>query len=215
MKMLEQNMIYKLLRRLFGILVLTLVLFLILCYLKSDSIYRETWNDERILKLDWNQYSTDFKTITLSEMTSEKANLYAVKLTMHQHFKDRKVSMVYWHFFGIITSIYFKYFVSNEQALSIIINQTNFAHSTIGFPEGAKYFFDKDIKNINYSESALLYTIQLSPSYFNPILHADRARFQRNEILDKLRNKGVNEEVIKKSKKEPIFLSRKYLQLKQ
>ena len=47
-------------------------------------------------------------------------------------------------------------------------------------------YFDKSIKDLNYSESALLAALPKAPSKYNPYKYPEVAKFRRNLVLKNL-----------------------------
>ena len=47
----------------------------------------------------------------------------------------------------------------------------------------AKEYFDKSIKDLNYSEAALLAALPKAPSKYDPYKYPEIAKFRRNLVL--------------------------------
>lgn len=58
------------------------------------------------------------------------------------------------------------------------------SYSINGFGEAANFYFNKDVINLNLSESAFLAGIIRGPGYYSPYLHKERALERRNQVLD-------------------------------
>ena len=56
-------------------------------------------------------------------------------------------------------------------------------------------YFDKSIKNLDYSEAALLAALPKAPSKYNPYRYPDIAKFRRNLVIQNL---GDNNFISKK-----------------
>lgn len=56
-------------------------------------------------------------------------------------------------------------------------------YSIHGFGQGARAYFNKDIKDLTPADAALLAGLIQRPSYFNPFRYADRALARRNAVL--------------------------------
>ena len=55
-----------------------------------------------------------------------------------------------------------------------------------GMAAAARAYFNKDIADLNLSESATLAGLIKAPSYYSPTKHADRAKDRRDIVLDKM-----------------------------
>src|SRR5699024_6128185 len=58
----------------------------------------------------------------------------------------------------------------------------------------SKAYFNKDIKDINLSQIALLAGLPNSPSMDNPIEHPERAEKRRNQVLQSMMNNEITSE---------------------
>ena len=55
-----------------------------------------------------------------------------------------------------------------------------------GIAAASLEYFDKSIKELNYSESALLAALPKAPSKYNPYRYPEIAKFRRNLVLENL-----------------------------
>ena len=68
---------------------------------------------------------------------------------------------------------------------------------------------DKSIKDLNYSEAALLAALPKAPSKYNPYRNPDVAKFRRNLVLKNLlENKYLTSERYEKLTNEEIILKK-------
>ena len=75
-------------------------------------------------------------------------------------------------------------------------------------------YFDKSIKDLDYSEAALLAALPKAPSRYNPVKDPKEAVFRRNLVLKNLKNNGfINEAQFKKFKTSKIELKKEKLKL--
>lgn len=120
---------------------------------------------------------------------------------------------------------------TKDEILEMYLNQINFGQGRYGVATAAKYYFNKEISEVNISESALLIALPKSPEYYSPYKHPERAKKRRNFILKKMyENKVITQgeyqkavqeslNVVEHKKKKrigPYFLEevRRYLELK-
>lgn len=84
---------------------------------------------------------------------------------------------------------------SKEEILESYINEIYLGQegqrSITGFPVGAKYYFGKNLKEINYHEIALLVGLLKGPSYYNPFKFPERAKGRRNLVLQVMQQENV------------------------
>ncbi len=105
---------------------------------------------------------------------------------------------------GIIrkfTDIYISIFqiernYTKEQIIEFYANNHPFTGSVFGVQEAAKHFFNKDAKDLNISEAALLAGMYQAPSSYNPFDHPQAAYKRRNTVLYLMERHGyiTNEE---------------------
>jgi len=60
-----------------------------------------------------------------------------------------------------------------------------------GFAEGARSYFNKDLKDITLPEAALLAGLIQAPSYLSPYRHPERAQERRNTVLEAMVENGA------------------------
>jgi len=101
--------------------------------------------------------------------------------------------------------------LTKEQILEDYCNMVYLGgHGTfgiIGFGEGARAFFNKDVHKLNLTEAATLAGLIQRPSYRNPFRYPDRALERRNAVLRRMRvNKYINEEQYKEAIAPPLGL---------
>ena len=64
-------------------------------------------------------------------------------------------------------------------------------YSIMGVGEAARAYFNKDVKNLNLQECALIAGIIQRPSYLSPYRHPERALERRNLVLDSMVETGA------------------------
>ena len=57
---------------------------------------------------------------------------------------------------------------------------------TYGIAAASLEYFDKSIKNLDYSEAALLAALPKAPSKYNPYKYPKLAKFRRNLVIQNL-----------------------------
>src|SRR5699024_4771572 len=87
---------------------------------------------------------------------------------------------------------------SKDEILELYINNVYLGNKSYGVKTASKTYFNKDIKDINLSQIALLAGLPNSPSMDNPVEHPDRAEKRRNQVLQSM----VNNEIISEEEAE-------------
>ena len=78
-----------------------------------------------------------------------------------------------------------------------------------GVAAASTVYFDKSIKDLNYSEAALLAALPKAPSRYNPYRDPDIAKFRRNLVLKNLLdNNYLTSQWFEKLTKEEIILKK-------
>jgi len=105
--------------------------------------------------------------------------------------------------------------LSKERILELYLNQIYLGSGAYGVAAASLEYFDKSIKDLNYSEAALLAALPKAPSRYNPYRDPDVAKFRRNLVLKNLLEnnyltlewyeKLANDEIILKKNKK-IYL---------
>ncbi len=105
--------------------------------------------------------------------------------------------------------------LSKERILELYLNQIYLGSGAYGVAAASLEYFDKSIKDLNYSEAALLAALPKAPSRYNPYRDIEVAKFRRNLVLKNLLEnnyftfkwyeKLTNEEIILKKNKK-IYL---------
>ena len=75
--------------------------------------------------------------------------------------------------------------LSKERILELYLNQIYLGSGAYGIAAASLEYFDKSIRDINYSEAALLAALPKAPSRYNPYRDIEVAKFRRNLVLNK------------------------------
>ena len=99
--------------------------------------------------------------------------------------------------------------LSKERILELYLNQIYLGSGAYGVAAASLQYFDKSIKDLNYSEAALLAALPKAPSKYNPYRDIELAKYRRNLVLKNLYdNKYIDSNLYKKLQKEKINLSK-------
>ncbi len=99
--------------------------------------------------------------------------------------------------------------LSKERILELYLNQIYLGSGAYGVAAASLEYFDKSIRDLNYSEAALLAALPKAPSRYNPYKDPNIAKFRRNLVLKNLlENNYLTNEWYEKLKNEEIKLKK-------
>jgi penicillin-binding protein 1B len=101
---------------------------------------------------------------------------------------------------------------SKQQIFEMYANQINLGHrgsyDINGFGEASEAFFNKDLKQLDTAECAMLAGMIQSPSRLNPYRHPERAVARRNTVLDTMvETNAITASEATRAKAEPLRLA--------
>ncbi|MGD8606607.1 MAG: PBP1A family penicillin-binding protein [Myxococcales bacterium] len=79
--------------------------------------------------------------------------------------------------------------LSKDEILHLYLNNVNFGHGRYGIQEAAKYYFDKDARDLTLAEAAMLAGIPQAPSRLSPRQHPEAAKRRQLYVLSQLEAK--------------------------
>ena len=80
--------------------------------------------------------------------------------------------------------------LSKERILELYLNQIYLGSGAYGIAAASLEYFDKSIKELDYSEASLLAALPKAPSKYNPYNNDDLAKFRRDLVLKNLNQNG-------------------------
>ena len=99
--------------------------------------------------------------------------------------------------------------LSKQRILELYLNQIYLGSGAYGVAAASLEYFDKSIRDLNYSEAALLAALPKAPSKYNPYRDIGLAKYRRNLVLKNLLdNNYITNEWYKKLIKEEIILNK-------
>jgi len=105
---------------------------------------------------------------------------------------------------------------SKERILELYLNQIYLGSGTYGVAAASLEYFDKSVKELNYSEAALLAALPKAPSRYNPFRFYQEAKLRRNLVLQNLNeNNFITNIELEKYKLEEINLKKRKIKLLQ
>ncbi len=103
---------------------------------------------------------------------------------------------------------------SKERILELYLNQIYLGQGTYGIAAASLEYFDKSVKDLNYTEAALLAALPKAPSKYDPFKYYDVAKFRRNLVLQNLReNNYISEKELIEFKNTKIILKRRKIEI--
>ncbi len=79
---------------------------------------------------------------------------------------------------------------SKEEILQMYLNQIYFGEGAHGVAAAAKVYFNKDVAKLDLPESALLAGLIQLPSKYSPFVNAERAKWRRSIVLERMQEEG-------------------------
>ena len=105
---------------------------------------------------------------------------------------------------------------SKERILELYLNQIYLGSGTYGIAAASLEYFNKSVKELNYSEAALLAALPKAPSKYNPFRYYQEAKLRRNLVLNNLNeNNFITDAELGKYRLEEIDLKKRKIKLLQ
>ena len=103
---------------------------------------------------------------------------------------------------------------TKERILELYLNQIYLGEGAYGIAAASLEYFDKSIKNLNYSEAALLAALPKAPSKYNPYRYPEVAKFRRNLVLQNLTdNNFISKKDFKILKETQLLLKKRKIEI--
>ncbi len=100
--------------------------------------------------------------------------------------------------------------LTKDEILYLYLNQIYFGHGRYGVQEASRFYFDKDVADLDLAEGAMLASLPKSPSGYSPVRHPKRARKRRDWVLGQMaRNEMAASTEVEKAKREPLVVAAK------
>ena len=130
------------------------------------------------------------------------ASTITVQVVRLSNVKDRTIWNKYVEFIGALK---LSRVMDKDEVMEIYLNRAPFGGNLRGAEAAARYYFDKNARDLSLGESALLVALLRGPSLYRPDRRPHLARQRRDVILDMLAAKGVvTKEQAEAAKQEPV-----------
>ena len=97
-----------------------------------------------------------------------------------------------------------------KRILELYLNQIYLGQGTYGIAAASLEYFDKSIKELSYSDAALLAALPKAPSKYNPYKYPAVGKFRRNLVLKNLKdNNFISKKQFDQFKNSPLNLKKK------
>ena len=98
---------------------------------------------------------------------------------------------------------------TKERILELYLNQIYLGQGTYGIAAASLEYFDKSVKDLSYTEAALLAALPKAPSKYDPYRYPEVAKFRRNLVLNNLKeNNYISKNQLREFKDDDIKLKR-------
>jgi len=103
---------------------------------------------------------------------------------------------------------------SKERILELYLNQIYLGQGTYGIAAASLEYFDKSIKELTYSDAALLAALPKAPSKYNPYKYPKIGKFRRNLVLQNLEeNNFISKKQYNKFKNLELNLKKRKIEI--
>ena len=97
---------------------------------------------------------------------------------------------------------------TKDEILEMYLNHIYFGQGAYGVESAARYYFNKEAKDLNIAESAALAAIPKSPNYFNPFENPKASKERQELVIDQMVKYGfITEAQGEAAKKEELKLA--------
>jgi penicillin-binding protein 1A len=103
---------------------------------------------------------------------------------------------------------------TKERILELYLNQIYLGQGTYGIAAASLEYFNKSIKELNYSDAALLAALPKAPSKYNPYKYPKVGKFRRNLVLQNLEeNNFISKKQLNKFKESKLNLKKRKIEI--
>jgi len=103
---------------------------------------------------------------------------------------------------------------TKERILELYLNQIYLGQGTYGIAAASLEYFDKSVKDLDYTEAALLAALPKAPSKYDPYKFPDVAKFRRNLVIQNLEdNNYITKQQLTDFKNSEIKLKRRKIEI--
>ena len=123
-------------------------------------------------------------------------------LLTHKKLFSRKLQEMY-------IALQFERMYTKDEILEFYLNEIFLGHNAYGVQSAAKLYFNKNVKDLNLTESALIAALIKAPNGYSPYRNKEAAKSRRDIVLTKMAEQDyITKEQAQKAKQKPITLER-------
>ena len=98
---------------------------------------------------------------------------------------------------------------TKKEILTMYLNTVYLGHGRYGLKSAARYYFDKEAKDLQVEECAVLVAILKAPSTYSPLRNPERTVIRRNQVLLNLVGTGkLSESAYQELRRQPVKIQR-------
>ncbi|MBC8213617.1 MAG: PBP1A family penicillin-binding protein [Candidatus Marinimicrobia bacterium] len=83
----------------------------------------------------------------------------------------------------LLTAIQIEKTYTKSEIMELYLNSVYFGHGTYGVQTASKYYFGKNVNELNLNECATLIGLLPAPAHYSPVNHPEKANWRRNLVL--------------------------------
>lgn len=104
-----------------------------------------------------------------------------------------------------VLAIQIEQFLTKDQILELYLSQVPYGGVSYGIQAASKSYFDKDAKDLELHEAALLAGLPVAPTAYNPYTNFERAKARQESVLDSMAIVGyITKEEAEAAKKKEL-----------
>jgi penicillin-binding protein 1A len=108
----------------------------------------------------------------------------------------------------VLIAIQIERHFTKPQIFNMYANQVDLGHGNFGFAAAAQFYFGKRLDQLTLPEAALLAGLPQTPTGNSPLIHPDRARQRRNQVLSLMLDNGkISEAEFREARSAPLGLN--------
>ncbi|NLA64180.1 MAG: penicillin-binding protein, partial [Bacteroidales bacterium] len=98
-----------------------------------------------------------------------------------------------------VIAVKLEHFYTKEEILNLYLNKYDFNYNAVGIMSAAKTYFNKEPKDLNIEESAMLVGMCKNSSLYNPVRRPELTQQRRNVVLMQMEKSGHITKAVKDS----------------
>ncbi|MBN1621248.1 MAG: PBP1A family penicillin-binding protein [Endomicrobiales bacterium] len=109
----------------------------------------------------------------------------------------------------LLLTLQLEYYFTKAEILQLYLNQIYFGGGAYGVKAAAKTYFDKEVKDLNLAECALLAGLPRAPNYYSPFNNKRRAFMRRATVIKRMRELNfITDEEERQAHLHPLITER-------